>query len=1038
MKDRLTWFLTLLVFALLAMTAAPVQSADPIDFNRDIRPILSDKCFKCHGFDDATREAGLRLDKREVAIAPLESGSVAIVPGKATESELVVRVTSKDADVKMPPPDSGKRLTDDEIAKLTRWVAEGAEYQRHWSFIPPTRPALPEVKHQNWVRTPIDQFTLARLEKENLLPSLEANRRDLLRRVTFDLTGLPPALAEVDAFLLDNSPDAYEKVVDRLLASPRFGEHKARYWLDAARYADTHGLHFDNERYVWLYRDYVVNALNANKPFDQFTLEQTAGDLLPNATLEQKIATGFGRCNVSTNEGGSIDDEVLMRYGVDRVETMSTVFLGLTTGCAVCHDHKFDPITQKEFYELFAFYSWSADRAMDGNIQLPPPIVKAATPEQQGQLADFDRRIAQIQKQITDELAKIDYVEPAESQATTSFTDPTEYVWIDDDTPAGAKQQGNSPWEFISKSKLAPYSGQRASTRTADGVSQHFFTEAQPPLRVGEGDKLFTYVYLDPSNPPKTIMLQWNDGTWEHRAFWGDDLIPFGSGPQSPNHLHLGPLPKAGEWVRLEVEAQRVGLAPGAAINGWAFTQYDGRTYWDKAGIVTRMPQAGTGFDSLAKWEAYERSLKKSGLSEPVKKAVKIDPDKRNDEQEKQIRDYFLQKIYPKTRPAFEASEKQLEDLNKQKRDLDAKIPASLVMEDLDKPRDTFVLIRGQYDKKGEKVEPGIPAALGELPEGAPKNRLGLARWLTSRENPLTARVTVNRVWQQYFGMGLVKTTEDFGAQGQLPTHPDLFDWLAVDFVESGWDVKRLHKQIVMSATYRQSSQVTPELLARDPDNELYTRGPRFRIDAEMVRDQALFVSGLLAEQLGGRPVRPYQPPGIWEAVAFKGSNTEFFKPDVGEGLYRRSLYSFWKRTAPPPSMVTFDAPDREACVVQRARTNTPLQALVLMNDTQFVESARFLAERVIREGGATPEDRLTYAFRLATARRPAANELAVISRVFQSHLDEYKSNADAAKKLLDVGAKKSDLTKFDASELAAYTMATNLILNLDETITKE
>jgi hypothetical protein len=1018
--------------------AGSARAADRIDFNRDIRPILSDKCFKCHGFDDATREAGLRLDKRDVAIAPLESGSVAIVPGKASDSELVVRVTAKDADVKMPPPDSGKRLTDDEIAKLTRWVAEGAEYQRHWSFIPPTRPALPDVKHPSWVRNPIDQFALARLEKENLLPSPEANKRDLLRRVTFDLRGLPPTLEEVDAFLLDNSPDAYEKVVDRLLASPRFGEHKARYWLDAARYADTHGLHFDNERYVWLYRDYVVNAFNANKPFDQFTLEQTAGDLLPNATLEQKIATGFGRCNVTTNEGGSIDEEVLMRYGVDRVETMSTVFLGLTTGCAVCHDHKFDPITQREFYQLFAFYSWSADRAMDGNIQLPPPIVKATTPEQQAQLADFERRIAEVQKQITDELAKIEYVEPAESQSTTSFADPTEYVWIDDDTPPGAKQQGDSPWEFIGKSKLAPYSGERTSTRTAQGVSQHFFTEAQPPLRVGEGDKLFTYVYVDPNNPPKTIMLQWNDGTWEHRAFWGDDLIPFGSGPQSPNHLHLGPLPKAGEWARLEVEAQRVGLAPGAAINGWAFTQYDGRTYWDKAGIVTRTPQAGTGFDSLARWDAYERSLKKSALPEPVKKAVKTDPAKRSDEQKQQIRDYFLQKIYPKSRPTFEAYEKQLEDLNKQKRDLDAKIPASLVMEDMDKPRDTFVLIRGQYDKKGEKVEPGIPAALGELPDGAPKNRLGLARWLTSRENPLTARVTVNRVWQQYFGMGLVETTEDFGAQGQLPTHPDLFDWLAVDFVESGWDVKRLHKQVVMSATYRQSSQVTPELLARDPDNELYTRGPRFRIDAEMVRDQALFVSGLLVEELGGRPVRPYQPPGIWEAVAFKGSNTEFFKPDAGEGLYRRSLYSFWKRTAPPPSMVTFDAPDREACVVQRARTNTPLQALVLMNDTQFVEAARFFAERVVREGGTTTEERLTYAFRLATARRPNANELSLISRVFQSHLDEYKSDAEAAKKLLDVGARKSDLTKFDASELAAYTMATNLIMNLDETITKE
>jgi Protein of unknown function (DUF1553)/Protein of unknown function (DUF1549)/Planctomycete cytochrome C len=1038
MKDLPARAIHYLVLFWIVGIPLSLRAADKVDFNGDIRPILSNNCFKCHGFDDKARQAGLRLDKRDVAVAPLESGTVAIVPGKSQESELVKRITSQDPDVKMPPPDSGKKLGTEEIANLQRWIDEGAEYKRHWSLIVPVRPEPPAIQHTSWPRNPIDQFVLARLEKEKLIPSPEANKRDLLRRVTFDLTGLPPTLEELDAFLLDNSPDAYEKVVDRLLASPRFGEHKARYWLDAARYADTHGLHFDNERSIWLYRDYVVNAFNANKPFDQFTLEQMAGDLLPNATLEQKIATGFNRCNVTTNEGGSIDEEVLVRYGVDRVDTMSTVFLGLTMGCAVCHDHKFDPITQKEFYQLFAIYSWSADRAMDGNIQLPPPIVKAATPEQEAKLADFDRQIADVQRQITDELAKIQYVEPAESQSPTSSAEPTEFVWIDDATPPGAKQQGDSPWEFIGKSKLAPYSGEKATTRTAEGVSQHFFIDANPPLRVGEGDKLFTYVYLDPNNPPKTIMLQWNDGTWEHRAFWGEDLIPFGNGPKSANHLSIGPLPKTGEWVRLEVDAEQVGLPAGATINGWAFTQYGGRSYWDKAGIVTRMPQAGTGFDSLAKWDAYERSLKKSGLPEPVKSAVKAAPDKRTDEPKKQIRDYFLQKVYTQTKPTFEAYEKQIEGLKKQKSDLDAKIPASLVMEDMPKPRDTYILIRGQYDKHGDKVEPGIPAALGKLPDDAPKNRLGLAQWLISRENPLTARVTVNRIWQQFFGTGLVKTAEDFGAQGQWPTHPELLDWLAVDFAESGWDMKRLHKLIVMSATYRQSSQMSPELVARDPDNELYARGPRFRIDGEMVRDQALDLSGLLIEKLGGKPVRPYQPEGIWEAVAFKGSNTEYFKPDSGDALYRRSLYSFWKRTAPLPSMVTFDAPSREACVVRRARTNTPLQALVLLNDTQFVEAARFFAERVIRDGGTTPEERLTYAFRLATARRPIANELAVLVDVFHSQLAKYKGDAEAAKKLLDVGAKKSDLTKTDPSELAAYTMAASMILNLDETITKE
>jgi hypothetical protein len=451
--------MSLFAATFVTLTSGPLRAADKVDFNLDIRPILSNNCFKCHGFDDKTREAGLRLDKSDTATAPLESGAVAIVPGEADKSELVRRITSKDADEKMPPPDSGKKLTDADIAKLRQWIDEGAEYKRHWSLIAPVRPPLPEVKHAQWPRNAIDRFVLSRLEKENLTPSAEAAKRDLLRRVTFDLTGLPPTIEELDAFLLDNSPEAYEKVVDRLLASTRFGEHKARYWLDGARYADTHGLHFDNERSIWLYRDYVVNAMNANKPFDQFTLEQIAGDLLPNATLEQKIATGFNRCNVTTNEGGSIDEEVLVRYGVDRVEAMSTVFLGLTLGCAVCHDHKFDPITQKEFYQLFAFYSWSADRAMDGNISLPPPIVKAATPEQQAQLADFDKQIADVQKQITNELAKIQYAEPAESQAPANFAEPTEFVWIDDATPPGAKQQGDSPWEFIGKSKLAPYSG---------------------------------------------------------------------------------------------------------------------------------------------------------------------------------------------------------------------------------------------------------------------------------------------------------------------------------------------------------------------------------------------------------------------------------------------------------------------------------------------------------------------------------------------------------------------------------------------------
>uniref|UniRef100_A0A7C2JYE2 DUF1553 domain-containing protein n=1 Tax=Schlesneria paludicola TaxID=360056 RepID=A0A7C2JYE2_9PLAN len=1027
-----------------ALLAAVVLSAgltaaadDKVVFNRDVRPILSNNCFLCHGPDAKHREAGLRLDDPNVAVSKLESGATAIVPGDPAASELLKRITAHDPDVKMPPRDSGKSLTPEQIATLTKWIAQGADYQGHWSFLPPQRPTPPTVNDLTTVRNEIDLFLQSRLEREGLPVNGEADKVTLLRRLTLDLTGLPPTIAEVDAFLSDDSPEAYERAVDRLLDSPRFGEHFGRIWLDAARYGDTHGLHLDNERSLWPYRDWVINAFNQNLPFDQFTIQQLAGDLLPNATRDQQIASGFNRCNVTTSEGGSINEEVLVRYAIDRTEAMATVWMGLTLGCAVCHDHKFDPVSQREFYSLYAFFNSLADAAMDGNALLPPPILKLPTEEHLAQFAEFDRQIAATQQEIRQQLDGIAYVdsaiagEPADALSTLR----REVVWIEDDLPSGANAQGNTPWEFVTKDQGPVYAGERASKRTAPELSQHFFTGAKDGLKIGDGDVLFAYVYLDPANPPQSIMLQFNDGAWEHRMFWGEDKIPFGT-TGTPSKLHGGPLPPAGQWIRLEVAADQVNLKPGATLNGWAFTQYGGTVYWDHAGIVTR-EHAPPPIRSLLAWEEVERSRNPSSLPGHIQNLLKVEEAKRNADQQKQLRDYFLQFAHADYRSLFDPLNQRVDSLNKQKTELDQRVPATMVSADLPQPREAFVLTRGAYDKPGEKVDRGVPAIFPPLPEAAPKNRLGLAQWLVSPEHPLTARVIVNRYWQHYFGTGIVKTAEDFGAQGEWPAHPELLDWLATEFVRTGWDVKRMQKLIVMSAAYRRSSKVRPDQLQRDPDNRLLARGPRFRLDAEVIRDTALAISGLLMERPGGKSVKPYQPDGVWEAVAFVGSNTRDFKRDDAQGLYRRSLYTFWKRTSPPPSMLTFDAPSRETCTVRRPRTNTPLQSLALMNDTQYVEAARRLAERMLTEGGSQPADRLEYGFRLTTARRPTPTELEILRTVFEKQLARFTQDAAAAEKLLAVGEAPRNTT-LPAAEHAAYTMTANLLLNLDEAITKE
>ncbi len=1034
-RTRLAALIALLGLAPAAAAADPPRRP-PVDFNRQVLPILSENCFACHGPDPKARKAKLRLDTKDGAFAELRDGGFAIVPGKPAESALVERVTADDESV-MPPAKSGKKLKKEQIELLRRWVAEGAVWKPHWAYVPPQRPPLPAVKDAGWVRNPIDAFILARLEKEGLKPNPEADKVTLLRRVTLDLTGLPPTVEETDAFLKDPSPDAYEKAVDRLLKSPRYGEHRARYWLDAARYGDTHGLHLDNFREIWPYRDYVIKAFNTNKPFDQFVVEQLAGDLLPHPTTDQVVATGFDRCNVTTSEGGSIEEEVYVRNVLDRVDTTGTVFLGLTVGCAKCHDHKYDPITQKDYYSLFAFFNSLDGPALDGNAALPPPTAKVATPDQLKELARLKDRVAAVKKEITEAVAKVNYDPSADGKEPTA-AEPAEHVWIDDALPAGAKPEVggvNAAWEFAGEPDHPVNSGAKSAVLRAKGLGQLVLTDALPGLAVGTGDKLFAFVYLDPKDPPKEVMLQWHTSGWLHRAYWGANEIDWGKDGTSERR-RAGDLPEAGRWVRLEVDAARVGIKPGDTITGWAFTQFGGTAYWDRAGLVTRTPQGDQSFKTLAGWLRARHGTGGTGLPKPVQALVKLPDAKRTAEQTKQLRDYFVEHVYAEARPVFDPLHKKLKESEAALEKFDKALPATLVFKEAAKPKPAYVLHRGEYDQKREKVDRRTPAFLPPMPEGAPKNRLGFAEWVVT-QNPLTARVAVNRFWQSVFGTGIVKTADDFGSQGEPPSHPELLDWLAVEFRESGWDVKKLMRLIVTSAAYRQSARLTPEKLAKDRENRLLSRGPRFRLDAEALRDQALFVSGLLVEKVGGPSVKPPQPAGLWEAVGYTSSNTAKFVADTGpEKVHRRSLYTFWKRTSPPPQMTVADAPSRESCVVRRERTDTPLQALLLMNETQYVESARALAEKAMHEGGDTPEARLAYLFRRATLRKPAASELAELTAALNDFRATYARDPAAAKKLIAVGETKPD-PKLDPTDLAAYTMAANLVLNLDEVLNK-
>ena len=1268
-KNTIPLMGTLLVcfcLAVLGLHTAPAEQSEtpqtPLKYNLDIRPILSDNCYACHGPDAKSRQANLRIDTKAGAFSE-PSGYPVIVPGKPEESELHLRIISNDDNYRMPPADFNKTLTPAQVEAITQWIREGAKWEEHWAFTTPVRPTPPDVKNGDWARNPIDAFILSRLEKEDLQPANEADKRTLIRRLSFDLTGLPPTREEIHQFLADNSPDAYEKAIDAFMAKPEYGEHLARFWLDVARYGDTHGLHLDNYREMWPYRDWVIKAFNKNMPFDQFTIEQLAGDLLPEPTLEQQIATGFNRCHVTTSEGGSIDAEYYVRYAIDRADTTSSVWMGLTVGCAQCHDHKYDPITQKEFYQLYAYFNNITEKAMDGNRKDSPPVVKLPTLEQEAELAAFDEQIAELDAQTKASISEIDATQIAwenriphwtplkptslyskggatlevleDRSILASGTNPEQETYeviaelppgnqwsavrleslTHESLPKGGAGRSNNSNVILTDFALfiAPPAADSEAPPETESTDTEANAETQaetgstvdpdPEVQEENTPVVETDVdaetdseptseesaeneteSIDPDDPwtPIQVVYAWAD----HEQALGDSNLdgvvanaiddkpetgwaldrrsenrqaiflvaaPFGvegsrlkirlKHEYDLRHKQLGRFRLAltdattiypigskitlGDWHAAgpftaehgnlafykvyEPETKNVSTGDTFEVNGKTI-KWEKQTHWVDEQVhndivgensatylfrnITSVTQQKAllyigSNDALKVWmngtELLAKNVQRDATADQEQVQINLKPGnntlllkivnysgpsgfyfriesaspmlpanivdiagmprgERETAQTEQIRDYYRKNItLDKTvnenaKRAFADLKTLFADLSEvqgKRNTLDTSLTTTLVMQERDEPRGAYVLARGEYQTPQEQVYPQTPAMLPVMAEDATPNRLGFAKWLLSPEHPLTARVAINRYWQDLFGTGIVRTAEDFGTQGTPPVHPELLDWLATEFIASGWDVQTMLKLMLTSATYRQSAQVTPEKLARDADNVLLSRAPRYRFDAETVRDNALALSGLLYPKIGGPSVKPPQPGGLWKAVGFSGSNTDTFVQDTGaDKVYRRSLYTFWKRTAPPPQMNILDAPSREACTIRRERTNTPMQALMLMNDPQFFEAARALAEHTIKDGGDTPEARIAYIFETATARLPKPKEQALLLEAFQAHYQELEANPEAAKALIAVGESPPDET-LDAVEVAAWTMIANLILNLDEVLNK-
>jgi Protein of unknown function (DUF1553)/Protein of unknown function (DUF1549)/Concanavalin A-like lectin/glucanases superfamily/Planctomycete cytochrome C len=1083
-------------------SAPPGETASkPIDFDREIRPVLSDNCFKCHGPDENQRMANLRLDVTEGLFLD-RGGYKIIVPGHSEQSKLYLKISSKDPGFRMPPVYANRTLTEAQIELIRKWIDQGAHWEKHWAWQTPKRPAVPEVEDKTWTRNPIDNFVQARLERNGLKHSAEADKATLLRRVTLDLTGLPPTPVELDSFLADQSPDAYEKRVDALLASPHYGERMTMVWLDLARYSDTHGYHIDSLRDMWAWRDWVIKAYNQNMPYDQFTIKQLAGDLMPHATEDDKIATGFNRNHMIDFEGGAIPQEYHVEYVVDRVSTTGEAWLGITIGCARCHDHKFDPIKQKDFYKFFAFFNTVPERGLDGQTGNAAPVLEMPTPEQQHHMADLNAEIAKTLEAIPEK--EMVSMENQWRQARLASM------------PAPPQNGLAAHYEFEGNLNDSSGHGPSAKTTRGDvvyddgavGKAVEFSGETQVDFE-GAGDfdrdrPFAMALWVNPYGSKGIELLQKRDASPNWRGYeislddpiytglftrntrlnvrlanhWPDNAIevqskdrvlsttPFfltgnhhlvidydGSGKASGVSLFLDGKSVATEAVKDNLSGTFRTSSPlqignkniGRPIKGLLddFRIYNRTLTGEEAETLALRLPARTLLAELAEKPAEEiDSLKpekppeepKIGETDKAESKEKKAEDQLKNHQAR-LSEYYLNIEAPEPYRKLYA---QLKDLRAQKEKLQKAIPTTMVMAEMKQTRDTFILGRGQYDNPKEKVAAGVPSFLPPMPAGAPQNRLGLAQWIVDPRNPLTARVAVNRYWQAYFGIGLVKTSEDFGSQGDPPSNQELLDWLATEFIRTGWNVKAMQRLIVTSATYRQSSKITPEMEERDPENRMLARGPRVRLPAEEVRDNALAIAGLLNEKVGGPSVYPYQPKGLWEEMAFgEGFSGQKYTQSTGPDLYRRSMYTVWKRTVPPPSLTTFDAPDREKCTARRILTNTPLQALVLMNDPTYVEAARVLAERMMKEGGTSPADRVSFAFRLATARAPSEREKAVLVGTFEEQLSGFRLQQADAAKLLSVGDSKYD-PRLNKSELAAWTTVASMILNLDETITKE
>ncbi len=1126
-------------------SSAPVARAGKakLSFNEHVQPILAENCYACHGVDPGSRKADLRLDRAEHALRKRKEGEPAIVPGKPDESPLVQRIESKDEKKIMPPPEAHKTLKPEHLALLRQWIAEGAEYQEHWSFIAPQRPTVPNTASGSSPNA-IDAFVRARLAKDDLAPAAEADRRTLIRRVTLDLTGIVPTAEEAEAFVADKSASAYEKVVDRLLASPRYGEHRARYWLDYARYADTHGIHFDNYRAIWPYRDYVIRAFNANKPFDEFVREQLAGDLLPAKNFDQLAATGFVRCNLTTNEGGTVTEEVYVNQTRDRVEAFGATFLGLTTGCAACHDHKFDPVSQKDHYALAAFLGNTVEKPWDLNIAEPAPVLRLPKPENHATAelvlgkraelqAKLDARRAQARELVGAWIAAGKRPKPVSTEALElrlrldegsgdvvknsapeakvrefkADTNPlvwgeNSWLWpsmrMDIFTRLNLGDHGNvdAGDKFSAGGWLMLRAKPGGGVRTGTGNGSLLARMGDEKRKGGagwdiyqEGLQIIVNLIPDATEPPvmtPTVSATINEVAQVAAVIPTATPPPVTAGatvataPKQPAKKQpakktaptvaasnpramTAPVSKRGiqlatkvgqivrdEWqhVFFTYDGSRKAAGIKIYINGkLAETEVKMDTLLAKDSIRTDAPMhLGRRHDYQSMKETrfqdvrfYRRSLTADEVArlpfeEIAAEIIARQPDPAkwtSDEKFIAADKYFLGEKDADTMAlasAVAAHDTAFEALTKDG-------AATLIA--LEKPTPAYadVLKRGDYFARGERVEPSVPHFLPELPKDSPRNRRGLAEWLVAPTQPLMARVTVNRMWQELFGRGIVASAGDFGIMGDRPTHPELLDWLAVEFRESGWDVKKFYRLLVTSATYRQTANVTADRLAKDPSNRLLSRGPRFRMDGEMLRDSALASSGLLVEKLGGPSVKPYQPAGIWEEVAMPGSTTQTYVPDKGEGLYRRSLYTFWKRASPPASMETFDATSREVVCTVRARTNTPLQAFITMNDPQWVEAARKLGERAIKAAPA-PGARLDFLARSTIARPLAPRESAVLLKALETFQGNFAADQSEVKSLLAVGEAKPD-ESIQPAEAATWAMVASQFLNLDEFLTK-